>query len=215
MIEDEKELALAMASGLRGQGFEVDLANNADSGMLFLDLNDYDALTLDLNLPDGDGMDLLDRLRKRSDLPVLIVTARDQINSRTSGLNRGADDYIIKPFDMLELGSRIRAVVRRSYGRSREDMDINGLVVNPSKRTVSYKGQPLRLSAKEYTILECLCFHHPDYVSAETILSYAYDDTIDPFSSVIRVHFSNMRKKLPPQITIESMKGKGYRLCVE
>lgn len=215
IIEDEQQLAKTMALSLKRQGFSADITGCAEDGLFLLISNKYDTLLLDLNLPDRDGIDVLEEVRGVSDIPVIIVTARDQVCQRTNGLNKGADDYITKPFDMLELGSRIHAVIRRSYGHSSDDLRIGLLLLKPTIRTAFWDGLPLELSLKEYTILECLCLNYPTFISAENILTYAYDDSVDPFSSVIRVHISNLRKKLPRKLAVDSMKGIGYRLCVK
>lgn len=152
----------------------------------------------------------------RGDTPLLIISAREGVSEIQLGLDRGADDYVTKPFDLFVLASRIRAVVRRSFGISRGDIRVGQLVVEPARRLARYGNTVIDLSAKEYVLLECLAQRSPNFVTAEELLSYAYDDRVDPFSSVIRVHLANIRKKLSSitdRVEILSLKGKGYRLC--
>lgn len=216
IIEDEQEMAAAVKKGLEAQGFSVDLASNGSEGLLQFDCNDYTAVLLDLNLPDMDGMEVLSAIRAQKNTPLIILSARDATNAIQQGLDEGADDYVTKPFDLYVLGSRIRAVARRSFGISRGEIAVGELVVEPARRVARCGTTALELSAKEYVILECLAQHAPDFVSAEELLSYAYDDSVDPFSSVIRVHMANIRKKLSSagaKVEIASVKGRGYRLC--
>ena len=216
IIEDEYEMAAAMKLGLDSQGFSTDLACTGEEGLLQLECNEYNAVLLDLNLPDMDGMEVLSAIRARGDTPLLIISAREGVSEIQLGLDRGADDYVTKPFDLYVLASRIRAVVRRSFGISRGDIRVGQLVVEPARRLARYGNTVIELSAKDYVLLECLAQRSPNFVTAEELLSYAYDDRVDPFSSVIRVHLANIRKKLSSitdQVEILSLKGKGYRLC--
>lgn len=216
IIEDEREMAAAMKQGLEKQGFSIDLAATGAEGLFLSECNDYTAVLLDLNLPDLDGMEVLRSIRAQKSTPLIIISARIANGEIQNGLDCGADDYVTKPFDLVVLAARIRAVVRRSFGISRSDIHIGELCVDPVRRIVSHADHSIDLSAKEYILVECLANHYPHYVTAETLLSYAYDDTVDPFSSVIRVHMANIRKKLLQSgcgVSIASVKGKGYRLC--
>jgi two-component system response regulator QseB len=216
IIEDNIELSQTMKDGLTNGGFTVDVSNTGREGEEKAFVNQYDAILLDLNLPDKDGLDILRFLRNENILtPVVIITARDEIRQRALGLNLGADDYVLKPFEFVELSARIRAVVRRAYGRANPEIRIGLLTVNPQTRRVSYDGKQIELSAKEFDILEYIASSYPAMVSSEAIAEHVYDEFADPFSSVLRVHIANLRKKLKnvgeKEILITN-KGKGYSI---
>lgn len=219
VIEDDLQLQNVLVKGLESQGFQVDAAGNGTNGLAYLSYNEYDTLLLDLNLPDMDGLELLAQLRNEgNNIPIIILSARNTIPQRAAGLDLGADDYLVKPFDFVELNSRIHAVIRRAYGRSNPDIKIGLLRLVPANRSVYYQDIPIELSSKEYDLLEYLASNYPTTVSAESIIAHIYDDSFDPFSSVLRVHFLNLRKKLSKaseKIHIETVKGIGYRLWVE
>lgn len=217
MIEDNTELALSVKEGLENIGFHVDTAYTGEDGEAKADINEYDCLLLDLNLPDKDGLLILKALRDAGkDVPVIIMTARDEIEERAHGLDLGADDYVTKPFHLVELRARIQAAIRRYYGKTNPVLNIGDLVVNPLTREASVQGQPVELLAKEFDILEYLAEKHPAVVSAEELVEHVYDEEFDPFSSVLRVHISRLRKKLTQAAgreLIQTMRGKGYYLC--
>jgi len=216
-IEDDKNLALVMREGLEKRGFSVDISNTAADGEEKALINGYDAILLDLNLPDKDGLDILSSLREKNlHTPIVIITARDEVSQRAYGLNSGADDYITKPFDFIELEARIRAVIRRSYGRTKNEIIIGPMQIEPGSREVSVGGHKITLSAKEFDILEYIASRHPEVVSCEDIVEHVYDEFFDPFSSVVRVHIANLRKKLTAasgKDLLITIKGKGYQLC--
>ncbi len=216
IIEDDIRLADEMRTGLERQGFTIDIANTGLDGEEKAYVTDYDAVLLDLNLPDKDGLEILSYLRNnKRNMPVLIVTARDTVRERSTGLDLGADDYIIKPFDFIELTSRIRAVVRRFYGRTNPKITIGSLSINPATQTALWENEIISLSTKEFDILLYLAERHPEIVSSEDIIEHTYDEDFDPFSSVLRVHISNLRKKLQAaggQNLLITIKGKGYCL---
>lgn len=216
IIEDDRQLAKEMKTGLERQGFTVDIANTGLEGEEKAIITDYDAVLLDLNLPDRDGLDILAFLRNSGrNMPVLIVSAREAVKERAAGLDLGADDYIVKPFDFIELTSRIRAVVRRFYGRTSPRITIGGLSVNPATRTAVWENVDIPLSVKEFDILLYLAECYPKVVSSEEIIEHTYNEEFDLFSSVLRVHISNLRKKLQAasgQNLLVTVKGKGYHL---
>lgn len=216
IIEDDKQLAKEMKTGLERQGFTVDIANTGLEGEEKTIITDYDAVLLDLNLPDRDGLDILAFLRNSGrNMPVLIVSAREAVKERAAGLDLGADDYIVKPFDFIELTSRIRAVVRRFYGRTSPRITIGGLSVNPAVRTAAWENVDIPLSVKEFDILLYLAECYPKVVSSEEIIEHTYNEEFALFSSVLRVHISNLRKKLQAasgQNLLVTVKGKGYHL---
>lgn len=216
IIEDDKQLANEMKIGLERQGFTIDIANTGLDGEEKAYVTDYDAVLLDLNLPDKDGLEILSYLRSNErNVPVLIVSARDRVKERSTGLDLGADDYIIKPFEFVELTSRIRAVVRRFYGRTNPKITIGSLSVNPATQTALWENVAIPLSTKEFDILLYLAERHPEIVSSEDIIEHTYNEDFDLFSSVLRVHISNLRKKLQTasgQNLLKTIKGKGYCL---
>ena len=216
IIEDDRQLAKEMKTGLERQGFTVDIANTGLEGEEKASITDYDDVLLDINLPDRDGLDILAFLRNSGrNMPVLIVSAREAVKERAAGLDLGADDYIVKPFDFIELTSRIRAVVRRFYGRTSPRITIGGLSVNPATRTAVWENVDIPLSVKEFDILLYLAECYPKVVSSEEIIEHTYNEEFDLFSSVLRVHISNLRKKLQAasgQNLLVTVKGKGYHL---
>lgn len=216
IIEDDKELASIVKRGLEEFGFSCDVANTGEDGEEKIFINEYDTILLDLNLPDKDGLEVLKEVREKGIItPVIIVTARDAIKERAMGLDLGSDDYIVKPFDLIELRARINAVVRRFYGRVNLEIKISDLLINPKTRIVTYNSQIVKLSAKEFDILEYIASNHPQVVSSESITEHVYDEFFDQFSSVLRVHIANLRKKLKlvsKKDILITVKGKGYRI---
>lgn len=219
IIEDTKELADSMKTGLEKAGFYVDVSYNGLEGEERAYVNGYDAVLLDLNLPDKDGLDILKFLRSEHiETPVIIITARDEIEERALGLDLGADDYLTKPFQLLELRARVQAVIRRFHGRSNPVIEIGGLTVHPSSRTAMWLGKPIPLPAKEFDILEYIAQRHPAVVSGEEIVEHVYDESFDPFSTVLRVHLTKLRKKLTEAAgknILVTTRGKGYSLCAD
>lgn len=217
IIEDDKNLSYEIKEGLERNGFIVDIANMGMEGEEKAYTTDYDTILLDLNLPDKDGLDILHFLRKEErNIPIIIVSARNTSDERIYSLNSGADDYITKPFDFQEMTSRIHAVIRRFYGRTSPVIILNKLVVDPQKRVAYYDKKLIGLSAKEFDILCFLAQCSPDIVSSESIAEHVYDEYYDPFSSVLRVHMANLRKKLKQAAGYDLLitrKGRGYQLC--
>lgn len=217
IIEDNRELALTVQKGLERGKFIVDLAFSGMDGEEKAYVNTYDAILLDLNLPDKDGLSILHFLRESMiDTPIIIITARDEIEERAKGLDFGADDYLVKPFELLELVARIRAVIRRFHGRTSPHIKINQLMIDPVKRFVSYGGAEIVLKPKEFDILLCIAQKHPAVVSTEEIAEHVYDEHFDPFSSVLRVHLARVKKQLAQasgKEMLKTIRGKGYQLC--
>lgn len=218
IIEDNKDLANSMKAGLEKAGFYVDLSYTGNEGEELAFVNGYDAILLDLNLPDKDGIDILKFLRsERIETPVIIITARDEIEERALGLDLGADDYLTKPFQLLELRARVQAVIRRFYGRTNPTIEIGSLTIHPASRKAMWDGEEISLSAKEFDILEYIAERHPAVVSSEEIVEHVYDENFDPLSAVLRVHLSKLRKKLTAaagQDILITTRGKGYSLWV-
>lgn len=216
IIEDNIQLSSLMSERLHTFGYVCDRAACGEEADLKLNDNAYDAVLLDLNLPDYDGLDLLKRWRAHHvEIPVLVVTARDDVDDRVKGLQLGSDDYIIKPFEFKELHARIQAVIRRFRGRTSPAINIDGLLVNPTTRTVTLNDSKISLSPKEYDIVEYIASQHPRIISNFEIAEHVYNEDFDPFSGVIRVHMANIRKKLMVNgiSFLCNEKGKGYYLC--
>ncbi|MFA9381377.1 MAG: response regulator transcription factor [Acetanaerobacterium sp.] len=219
IIEDNVELSRSMKAGLEKAGFYVDVSNTGREGEEKAYVNGYDVLLLDLNLPDKDGLDILKFLREsKVGVPVIIITARDEIEQKALGLDLGADDYLTKPFQFLELRARVQAVIRRFHGRTNPLITIGRLMISPAARTAKIDGKSLELMAKEFDLLEYIATRHPAVVSSEEIVEHIYDEKFDPFSSVLRVHLTRLRKKLSTAAGYEVLittRGKGYSLDVE
>jgi len=217
IIEDNRELAMSVQKGLERENFSVDLAFSGLVGEEKAYVNAYDAILLDLNLPDRDGLSILNFLRESTiDTPIIITTARDEIEERAKGLDFGADDYLVKPFELLELVARIRAVIRRFHGRTTPFIKINQLMIDPVKRFVSYGDTEVFLKPKEFDILLCIAQQHPAVVSTEKIAEHVYDENFDPFSSVLRVHLARLKKQLAQasgKELLKTIRAKGYQLC--
>ena len=219
IVEDNGPLAASMAAGLSARGMRAETAMTIAEASDLLSYNAYDAVLLDLNLPDGDGLDVLRDLRAREDAtPVIAVTARDAPAQRTDGLDLGADDYVVKPFDLDELAARIRAVARRARGRANPAIEVAGLRIDPATRQaiVSANGRAVPLTAREFDILEELASRTPRVVSESELIEHVWGDSLDPFSSVVRVHMSRLRTKLRAALghdVLKTVRGKGWSLC--
>lgn len=216
IIEDNVEILKCMKVELQKSGLYVDIANNGLEGEEKAYVNEYDVILLDLSLPDKDGMEILKYLRKENiETPIIIITASIEI---TKGLNLGADDYILKPFNMDELNARIQAVLRRFRGRGNPNIVLNQLIIDPISRRANYDKKRIDLTTKEFDILEYLAIRYPAIVSSEEILEHTYDESFDSFSSVLRVHIAKLRKKLKKTTgkdILLTTRGKGYSLFFE
>lgn len=216
IIEDNQKLADSVKVGLEKEGISVDLAYTGVQGEEKAYITDYDVILLDLNLPDKDGLEILEFLRSEGiQTPVIIGSARDEISDRALGLNIGADDYLVKPYDLIELIARLRAVVRRFQGRSNPTIIIRDLEINPIRHELLLKGKRVKLKPKEFDILQFIAEKHPAVVSLEEIAEHVYDENFDPFSSVLRVHLARLKKQLKESSGEEvllTIRSKGYRL---
>src|SRR6266480_4027322 len=165
VVEDEPRLLRNLAKALREAGYAVDTADAGDDGLFKAEGCDYDAIVLDVMLPRLDGWTMLDRLRKLKQTPVLMLTARDAPTDRVRGLDTGADDYLVKPFDLPELLARLRALIRRSAGKANTVIEIGDVLIDPRARTVTHAGEPVTLTAREYAILEYLALHRGEVIT--------------------------------------------------
>lgn len=209
LIEDEADLLAGLAKALREEGYAVDTAADGEVGLYKAENAEYDAVILDVMLPRMDGWEVLDRLRQSKKTPVLMLTARDTSRDRVRGLDTGADDYMAKPFDLEELFARIRALIRRSAGRSLNIMEIGDVVINLAARRVSIAGNPVALTAREYALLEFLALHRGEIVTRSALYEHLFDEHEDSLSNLLDVHVSNLRKKLGADL-ITTRRGHGY-----
>ena len=215
VVEDDALLGQGIEAGLKQAGFTVDRAVDGHAAGLALEAVDYELLVLDLGLPRMSGLDLLNSLRSKGrDIPVLILTARDTVQDRVAGLNAGADDYLIKPFDLAELVARIRALLRRAHGRSAALIRHGKLQVDPASLQVTQDGQAIRLSARECAILVDLLEHKGVALSRARLEESLYGWNEEVESNAIEVHIHNLRKKLGDQL-IKTIRGVGYLIRKE
>lgn len=209
VIEDEPDLLSSLAKALREEGYAVDTAADGEDG-LYKALNcEYDAIVLDLMLPVLDGWELLRRLRESKKTPVLVLTARDAVNDRVRGLDSGADDYMVKPFDLSELLARLRALIRRAAGEALPVIRIGNVVIDTAARTVTKDGQLVPLTAREYALVEFLAMRKGKLVTRTMLYEHLFDENECTLSNVLDVHVCNIRKKLGRDF-IETRRGHGY-----
>jgi len=212
IVEDELDLLAGLAQALRKQGYAVDTAADGEEGLHKAKSTDYEAIILDVMLPQLDGWELLARLRKTKSTPVLMLTARDGSVDRVRGLDTGADDYIVKPFDIPELFARLRALIRRSARQSCPVFDIGNVQINTAARTVTRAGEPVTLTAREYVVLEYLALHRGEVVTRTQLYEHLFDENESSLSNLLDVHVSNVRKKLGAEFIV-TRRGHGY--CIE
>jgi len=216
IIEDDQTLAKNLKLVLIKDGFAVDTSNTREDGLAQTEINEYDCVVLDINLPDGSGFDLLHDLRKAENkTPVIIVTARGQVEDRIKGLNLGADDYVPKPVDSNELTARIRAVIRRNSQSALPILTIGDLVVKPAEQNASVDGNTLDLTAKEFSVLEYLAQHNGQIITRTMLMEHIWGSDFETFSNVIDVYIRNLRRKLEKHSKvglIKTIRGKGYIL---
>lgn len=212
VVEDEPDLLASVVNALREDGYAVDGAVDGEEGLYKAENYEYDAILLDIMLPKIDGWELLRRLRLRKKTPVLMLTARDAIRDRVRGLNSGADDYLVKPFDVDELLARVRALIRRSASEATSRIELGEVAIDTATRAVTRNGEPLMLTAREYSLVEYLALHRGKVVTRTTLYEHLFNEDDDTLSNLLDVHVSNIRKKLGHDF-ISTRRGHGY--CVE
>lgn len=212
LVEDDAAMAQAMEGFLKNKGFGVHVADSLAAAKSVMTLASWGAILLDLHLPDGDGLSLLPVARKHvPEASVIILTARDQISDRIRGLDAGADDYLVKPFDPDELLARLRAIDRRRSGHASAVITVGDIVVDLSRDRVSVKGFPVDLTAKEWSVLRIMVAR-PDRIHSKEALGsalYGFDDDVN--SNTLEVFISSLRRKLGHS-SIQTFRGQGYRL---
>ncbi|HRH82140.1 MAG TPA: winged helix-turn-helix domain-containing protein [Thiobacillaceae bacterium] len=213
LAEDDPMIGASVEKGLRLAGYGVDWCRDGKAAELALATGGYSLLLLDLGLPRQDGLSVLKHLRQAGNgIPVLIVTARDAVADRVGGLNLGADDYLVKPFDLDELIARVRALIRRHSGRGDPVMRVGALSLNPVTRDVNLDGKPIALSHREFGLLEAL-MQNPGGVLSRTDLEehlYGWEEEVS--SNAVEVHIHNLRRKLGSE-RIRNVRGVGYRIA--
>ena len=212
LVEDDGLLGEAVRDGLRQEGYVVDWVQDSGAAFAALSTSTFSAVVLDLGLPTGGGLSVLRWLRQNGrTTPVVIATARDRVTDRIAGLDAGADDYLIKPFDIDELGARLRAITRRAVGCAESMLTAGDVVLDLRQRIVIYHGEPAALTAREYAVVELLMRKAGCLVTRAEIEEelYGFEDSIA--SNAIEVHIHNLRRKLGQRF-ITNLKGRGYRV---
>ena len=212
LAEDDPLLGEGLRAGLRQLGYTVDWVRDGKAAEQSLTTEDLDALVLDLGLPRQDGLTVLQKLRRSgSDLPVLVLTARDTVHDRIEGLDSGADDYLVKPFDLLEVGARLRAITRRREGRANPVMEYRELTLDPASRSVTRNGKPITLGGSEFALLEALLSHAGRILTRDRLeqLLYGWEEGVE--SNAIEGYIHHLRKKLGKDL-IHTVRGVGYSI---
>ena len=212
IVEDEPNLLRQLKSALEGAGYAVDAASDGEDGHYLGSTENYDAVVLDLGLPEVDGLTVLDRWRKAGHImPVLVLTARDSWSDKVAGLDAGADDYLAKPFQTEELIARLRALIRRAAGQATSELTAGGVRLDSRSGRVTLEGEPVKLTAQEFKLLSYLMHHKGKVVSRTELIEHIYDQDFDRDSNTIEVFITRIRKKLGPDL-ISTTRGLGYSL---
>lgn len=212
VVEDEPNLLRQLKAALEGAGYAVDTASDGEDGHFLGGTENYDAVVLDLGLPEIDGLTVLDRWRKDGKtMPVLVLTARDSWSDKVAGLDAGADDYLAKPFQTEELIARLRALIRRAAGQATSELTAGGVRLDSRSGRVTLDGDPVKLTAQEFKLLSYLMHHKGKVVSRTELIEHIYDQDFDRDSNTIEVFITRIRKKLGPDL-ISTTRGLGYSL---
>lgn len=212
LAEDDSLLGDGLRAGLRQQGFQVDWVRDGMAAEREIASGDYQAAVLDLGLPLKDGLEVLQTLRQRKvTTPVLVLTARDTVPDRIKGLDLGADDYVLKPVDLYELGARLRSLVRRSHGQAQDILTCGALQINASARLVTLNDEPVALSTREFDLLHALMLNVGRVMSREQLEQQLYSWGYEVESNAVEVHVHHLRKKLQADL-IQTVRGIGYTL---
>lgn len=215
IIEDEEDILDALVYGFRKLGYIVDSASDGQDGLECIYINKYDLIILDLNLPSMDGLEILSKIREEDEQSkVIILSARTQFTDRIKGLDMGANDYLIKPFDFGELVARVKSLLRRSFIQKNSKMKYGDIIIDTNSRIVyAEEGKKIELAPKEFAIFEYLMLNRGRAVSAEELIEHIWDSDFEMFSNSIKVHVSNLRKKLScysDKEIIFNIRGSGY-----
>jgi two-component system OmpR family response regulator len=213
VVEDEPTLATQLVEGVSAAGYVADVARNGVDAHFMGDTEPYDAVVLDIGLPQMDGITVLKKWRAAGrTMPVLILTARDSWHEKVAGIDAGADDYLTKPFHMEELLARLRALIRRAGGHASTELVCGPLTLDTRSSRASVDGRALTLTSHEYRVLAYLMHHQGEIVSRGDLIEHIYAQDFDRDSNTVEVFIGRLRKKLPPGL-IETVRGLGYRLA--
>lgn len=217
LAEDEPDTAKLLARGLREQTFAVDVAHDGEEAVFQATVNSYDLIILDIGLPLKDGFEVCNELRTQGlSIPILMLTARDSVRDRITGLDTGADDYLTKPFDFYELLARTRALLRRGHALKPDLLVIADLTIDTRSHKVYRAGRLIELTAKEYALLEYMARRAGEVVKRADISEHVWDNQFDPFSNLIEVYINRLRQKIDEGSTLKlilTMRGEGYLLA--
>jgi DNA-binding response OmpR family regulator len=215
LVEDDAMIGESVADGLKAEGYAVDWVRDGKEAEVSVATLPYGLVILDLGLPRRDGIEVLKSIRERRiDVPVLVMTARDTVRDRVRGLDAGADDYLVKPFDLDELTARVRALMRRAAGRAEPLIERGSLSINPATREVTWRGEPIALSAREYALLAALAERAGLVLSRAQLEEKLYGWNEAVGSNAVEVHIHNVRRKLGDGV-IRNVRGMGYTLATE
>jgi two-component system, OmpR family, response regulator len=219
LVEDDAKLARAVGRGLRHEGYAVDVVGDGDAALMQAAVWDYDGIVLDVMLPNRDGFEVCRTLRERGCwAPILMLTARGQVGDRIRGLDVGADNYLVKPFDLGELLARLRALVRRVPTPRPARLEVGDLVVDPSTHEVARAGVAVELTAREFAVLEYLARHPGEAVTRATLLDHVWDENFEGSTNIVDVYVGYLRRKLEQPFDrplIRTIRGVGYALEAE
>ena len=216
-VEDEEELSRIVARGLKKCGYAVDTAYDGEEALDYYKINEYDIIILDLNIPKIDGLEVLRSIRQKDKkAKILVLSARNTVDDRVQGLDMGANDYLTKPFDFLELKARIRTLTRIAYIQQENKLSCGDLKLNMATKVVSFRSVKLSLTKKEYAILEYLMLQKGQAVSTERLLNHIWDSNADLFPDTLKYHIHSLKKKLfeasCSQELIQNVRGMGYKI---
>lgn len=219
VVEDERRLSTVIKKGFMEDGFAVDQAFDGEDGQFLAESEQYDLIVLDIMLPKVDGLTLCKNIRaKNIKTPILMLTAKSSTDDKVAGLDSGADDYLTKPFSFVEFRSRVHALIRRSHQEASPVLTIDDLELNPLKHTVTRKGLPVKLTPKEFAILELLLRHKGEVVTRTMITEHVWDYNFDGMSNVVDVFVASLRKKVDAKgkkKIIETVHGVGFKIGTE
>lgn len=213
IVEDEKDIADPLKKALESNSFVVDHADDGKKGLNMAQIHPYDCILLDINLPEIDGIELAQKLRQQQDTtPIIMVTARSQTYDKVEGFESGADDYITKPFEIVELIARIKALIKRNSINKLDILEFSNMKLIPKMNKIITKNdEEIELSNKETSVLEYLLRNKAKIVSAEELLDHVWGNEVDIFSDTVKTHIKTLRKKIDPdKKIIKTVRGKGY-----
>lgn len=211
VVEDQDDLREVVAETLREESFAVDESPDGEEG-LYKALNwDYDLVVLDVMMPVMDGWEVLEKLRKEKQTPVLMLTALDQVRDKVKGLNHGADDYLAKPFDLAELVARVRAVIRRNGGEHRPEVSVGRVTINTTSKTLRYNDRPVEVTAREYAMAELMIQHRGEVISRDFLYEHLFDENDESMSNMLDVYVYKLRQKFGKDF-IKTRRGQGYQV---